>query len=228
MTCWRVERRLSAYLENAVAETERQQLRTHVVSCSGCTAKVQSQRQMRSTLRSLPRLAPPSDLATRLRVDASKERHTDRTPGSRLRRWRVNAKLTLDNLMKPIALPAAGGLCSALLLFGTLVPAFTLNRTMAEDVPLCDLNPSTSAALRTLAPFGFSYGDAEVDLKIDGHGRIVNFSILGGAGHEQDALRRSIENSLLFTTFTPATAYGVPVPASIRLSFTSSRIDVKG
>ncbi len=229
MTCWRVERRLSAYLENAVAETERQQLRAHVVSCSGCTAKVQSQRQMRSSLRSLPRLEPPSDLAIRLRVHASKERHTDRTPGSRLRRWRANAKLTLDNLMKPIALPAAGGLCTALLLFGTLVPAFTPSRIMVEDVPLCDLNPSTSPVLRTLAPFGFSsYGDAEVDLKIDGHGRIVNVSILGGTGHEQDALRRSIENNLLFTTFTPATAYGVPIPATLRLSFTSSRIDVKG
>ena len=228
MSCWNVERRLSAYLENAVSETERQQLRAHVLNCFGCTAKVQSQRQMRVSLRSLPRLVPPADLATRLRIHASKECRIDRTPGSRLRRWQVNAKLTLDNLMKPLALPAAGGLCSALLLFGTLVPAFTFNRAMVEDVPLCDLNPSTSPVLRTMAPLGFSYGDAEVDLKIDGHGRIVNFSILGGTGHERDALRRSIENNLLFTTFTPATSYGVPIPASLRLSFQSSRIDVKG
>jgi hypothetical protein len=159
---------------------------------------------------------------------ASKERQMDRTPGSGLRRWRDTTTLALQNLMKPIALPAAGGLAAALLLFMTLMPAVMFNRTSIEDVPLNDLTPSTAPTLKSLAPMGFQYGDAEVDLRIDDQGRIINYSIVGGSGHEQDALHRSIENTLLFTTFTPATAYGVPTSSKLRLSFRSSRIDVKG
>lgn len=228
MTCWKVERRIPAYLEQGVSESERHLLNSHFRKCSGCALKAESQRQVRTSLLSLPRLAPPKDLTMRLRVAASKERLKDRRPGSSIRRWESRTKLALNNLMKPIALPAAGGLCAALLLFMTLMPAFTFNRATIEDVPLNDLTPSTAPTLKSLAPMGFQYGDAEVDLRIDDQGRIINYSILGGAGHDQDSLHRSIENSLLFTTFTPATAYGVPTSSKLRLSFRSSRIDVRG
>lgn len=228
MQCWTVERRIPAYLDQGVSEGERQQLISHFRKCAACALKAESQRQVRTSLLSLPRLIPPSDLSVRLRVMASKERHMDRTPGSGLRRWRDRTRLALNDLMKPIALPAAGGLAAALLLFMTLMPAVTFNRTSNEDVPLNDLTPSTAPTLKSFAPMGFQYGDAEVDLRIDDQGRIINYSIVGVSGHEQESLHRSIENTLLFTTFTPATAYGVPTASKLRLSFRSSRIDVKG
>jgi hypothetical protein len=56
----------------------------------------------------------------------------------------------------------------------------------------------------------------------------VNYSIIGADGHTADQLRRSIENNLLFTTFQPATAFGLPIAGKIRISFRSSRIDVRG
>jgi hypothetical protein len=226
MKCWTVESRLPAYLENAVSESERFQLRLHVDDCAACAKKLEAQRRVPIALRSLPRLKPPSEFTYRLRVLASKERGTDRTPGAAFRRFRQDVRLTLDNLMKPIALPAAGGLFAAFLLFTTLVPAFTQYGKSLEDVPLCDLTPSTAPMLKTMAPIGFTDCDVDVDLRIDPQGRIVNYSIVGGTGHAD--LRRSIENNLLFTTFTPATAYGVPIPTTVRLSFRNSRIDVKG
>ena len=165
----------------------------------------------------------------RLRILASKEHLADRQSTSHLQTCFSKISLALDNLMKPVALPAAGGLCAALLLFMSLVPAFHTHRLSLEDVPLSDWAPPTEPTLRSVAPIGFSYGDAQVDLRIDEHGRLINYSIVGGQpGLETDALNRSIKNNLLFTTFRPATSNGVPISSTIRLSFQSSRIDVKG
>ncbi|MBV8817174.1 MAG: zf-HC2 domain-containing protein [Acidobacteriaceae bacterium] len=223
-----MESRLPAFLENAVSQSERLQLRSHVNGCPACAKKLEAQRHVPAALGSLPRLQPPSDLEIRLRVMASRERAVDRSPRGSFDRWRRNLILNIELMMKPLALPAAGGLCAALLLFMTMAPAFTQHRVSLEDVPLCDLTPSTAPMLRTMAPIGFTDGDSDVDvdLKVDDQGRIVNYSIVGGGLHSD--LRRSIENNLLFTTFTPGTAYGVPVPTTVRISFRSSSIDVKG
>jgi hypothetical protein len=181
---------------------------------------------MKAMVRSLPPKPAPADLQVRLQVLASRERTLDHRPGSRLRRWYLGLRLYVKNLMEPIALPAAGGLASAILLFMMLMPTFAVNRSLGSvDVPI---SLFTEPALKSLKPIGFHYGDAEVDLRIDSDGRLINYSIISGPGHEKDLLRHSIENTLLFTTFTPATAFGKPVSATLRLSFRSSSIDVKG
>ena len=194
---------------------------------TGKRQSLENQRSIRQALRSMPSRTPPADLTMRLRVSASRERARNALKKSHLRSWFEHVTLSLDNLMKPVALPAAGGLCAAILLFMILVPTFSGAFYMGSsiDVPT---GLSTGPTLKSLAPMGFHYGDAEVDLRIDEQGRIVNYSIVGGQGIEKDALRRSIENNLLFTQFTPATAFGIPITSTLRLSFRSSRIDVKG
>ena len=149
----------------------------------------------------------------------------DRRPGWRLRAMRTQVVSTIQDLMKPIALPAAGGTLATILLFMSLMPTFAQNPSGGSDVPI---GLFTEPALKTLKPIGFQYGDAVVDLRIDGQGRLINYSIVSGAGPESGEIRRSIENNLLFTTFTPATAFGIPVNSTLRLSFRSSHIDVKG
>jgi hypothetical protein len=142
-----------------------------------------------------------------------------------LKRWRDSFELNLQNLMRPLALPLVGGIFSAVLLFSALVPSFTQHQTPG-DVPT---GLSTQPLVKSMAPLGFmDTDDAVVDLRIDGEGRIVNYSIIGADGHTADQLRRSIENNLLFTTFQPATAFGLPIAGKIRISFRSSRIDVRG
>ena len=182
---------------------------------------------IRHALRSLPRRTPPAYLTTQLLVLASRERVRNTARKSRVGLSLVHLGLALDNLMKSLALPAAGGLCAAILLFMILVPTFSGAFYMgsAIDVPT---GLSTGPTVKSLPPIGFQYGDAEVDLRIDEQGRIINYSIVGGQGLEKDAIRRSIENNLLFTQFTPATAFGIPITSTLRLSFRSSRIDVKG
>jgi hypothetical protein len=67
-----------------------------------------------------------------------------------------------------------------------------------------------------------------VDLQLDDQGRFFDFTIVSAPGQQNEKLRRSIENSLLFTEFWPATTFGRGVAGTIRISFRSSRIDVRG
>jgi Putative zinc-finger len=227
MKCWTVQRRFSAYLDNSLPDKDALALRAHLRDCGACSQRSDGYRLTQRALRSLPYWTPPAELTMRLRIAASRELARNARWGLRFPAWASRLKLTLDNLMKPLALPAAGGLCAAILLFTILVPPFSgaFFLVSADDVPT---GLSTDPVLKSMAPIGFHYGDAEVDLRIDEQGRIVNYSIVGGQGLEKDAMRRSIENNLLFTQFAPATAFGVPVTGTTRLSFRSSRIDVKG
>lgn len=221
MDCLTVEKLISAYLDRTLDEPRSCPVSLHLSLCPRCAQKVGEQRRNRQRLRTLPRLAPPPELSVRLRVLASRERAKAARSRSR---WRDGLELAVSNLMRPLALPLAGGLCSTVVLFSMLVPAFTMpQRAVARDVPTVLF---TDVSVKSTAPIGFSFGEAVVDLRIDEQGRIVNYVIVDGDRHE--AFRRNIENSLLFTQFTPATSFGMPVSGTIRLTFRSSRIDVKG
>ena len=222
MDCQTVQLGISAHLDSAVSTEERREIVQHLGTCRKCAGESERYRQMREALRSLPQRTPPPDLVVRLRVAASKARV------NRFHGWRERFRLSLGSLMRPLALPAAGGLCSAVFLFSTLVPTFRAAFAMDNspgDVPTM---LTTEPTLKAMAPVAFFNGDAVVDLKIDDRGRIVNYSIVGAPGAASDQLRHSIENSLLFTEFWPATNFGRPIAGTIRISFRSSHIDVRG
>jgi hypothetical protein len=65
-------------------------------------------------LRHLPARTPPSGLRTSLRVLASKERQR---LISRQISWRDRLNLSITNMMRPLALPLAGGIFSTVALF---------------------------------------------------------------------------------------------------------------
>ncbi len=137
MECWSVKQRVSAYLDGAVPAEERLLLKSHLNACRECALESERYAQVRDKLRSLPKLTPPADLTTRLRVVASKVRTESFGGASPWRRWLDRVELSLHNLMRPLALPAAGGLCAAVFLFSTLVPTFQSAYAMSEsgDIP---------------------------------------------------------------------------------------------
>ena len=63
-------------------------------------------RKLSQALRSLPARVPPHGFTTSLRVVASRERVRP-SPRERLVYWLENARFTLNNLMRPFAVPAA-------------------------------------------------------------------------------------------------------------------------
>ena len=176
-------------------------------------------------LRSLPRRVPPQGFTSSLLVIASREQRR-RVYGRGLA-FLDRLHLFFDNLMRPLALPFAGGVFSTIVLFSMwLVPLYPLRGSDAFDVPS---SLTTEAAVKVTAPVSFDDADdVIVDVTIDGDGRMVDYKIVSGNIPNDQALRRSIAGVLLLTRFTPATSFGQPVEGSLRLSLRSSHIDVKG
>ncbi len=213
-------------MDDLVSAEEKREFKRHLNACRECSLESERYFELRSKLRSLPKAVPPADLTTRLRVVASKVRMEKlSTPWTR---WRDRLELSLRNLMRPLALPAAGGLCSAVFLFSTMVMPMFKSAFIFSDSGDIPTMLSTAPMLKYTAPIAFADRDAVVDLQLDDQGRIVNFSIVSAPGQNNDALRRHIENHLLFTEFWPATTFGRGVAGTIRISFRNNRIDVRG
>jgi len=191
-------------------------------------------RELGAALRALPRVTPPG-LTTSLRVLASRERQRRLT--ARLGRFgrltELSDRLSLwaSNLMRPIALPFAGGVFSAVVLFGVMLGStFPVHASASSDSDVPTML-TTSASIKGLGPIS-TWDDSEmvvVDVTLDDQGRMVDYAIVAGAAVLQDAaLRRKLENKLLFTEFVPATQFGVPTTSRLCLLVGTSHIDVKG
>ena len=135
--------------------------------------------------------------------------------------WAERARLVIDNLMRPLAVPFAGGLTSALFLFGMLVPYLGLLRDPANDKPTALY---TEASVESVADFGSrASDDTLLEVRVDGQGRMVDYSLLQGQ------MNSDVGNFLLFTTYTPATVFLQPAASRIVIRRTRrSGIVVKG
>jgi len=135
-------------------------------------------------------------------------------------------KLWTDNLMRPLAIPTAGGFASALVLFSAFASGITIPSVPGSaDVPT---GLYTEASVKSYLPLGFESGDVVVELTIDDQGRVVDYTLPNLPHTGSREAMRNIANHLLFTQFTPATSFGQPLAGKVRLWFRSSRIDVKG
>ena len=176
------------------------------------------------SLRSLPTRRPPASLRTSLRVIASRERQRllERRIG-----WRDRLQLFSTNLMRPLALPLAGGVFSTVALFSMwLVPTYPLRADDAFDVPTA---LSTDPTVFQTAPIGATSADIVVDVTVDDQGRMIDYAVVSGSATLTSAtLRKNLENRLLFTVFKPATQFGQPMSGKIRISLRTSEVDVKG
>lgn len=204
---------------------EQQQLRRHLLSCADCAEYSPETRKLRAALRAIPAPTPSGDLNLRLRVLASREA-SRRKQGTgrmqlvrRLQRW-------ADELMRPLAIPTAGGFASALLLFAMLAPSLAMraHSPAGEDIPT---GLYTEASVKSSLPFGYEGQDVLVEVYIDGSGHMVEYTIPFASAASPE-LRRSIENHLLTMVFNPATNFGQPIAGKIRVWFHTSRIDVRG
>jgi hypothetical protein len=175
-------------------------------------------------LRNLPARMPPSGLRTSLRVLASRERQRLL---SRQIDWRDRLNLFFTNLMRPLALPLAGGVFSTVALFSMcLTPMYPMRIDDSSDVPT---GLTTEAAVKLTAPISGSCGEVVVDVIVDEAGRMVDYKIVGGYNLLiTEQVRRSLENRLIFTEFKPVTQFGQPTSGKLRVYFRNSEIDVKG
>src|SRR5581483_10506869 len=128
MSCDKVQERVSSFLDRDISVAERENVLAHIGSCRGCADYLESQISVQMALRNLDRPAVPAQLTARLRVTASHERarrQARRTVATWLQSVYSRVELMFDNLMRPLAFPFAGGLVSAMMIFGLLVPSLT-------------------------------------------------------------------------------------------------------
>lgn len=226
MNCHSVQRSLSAFLDGWLTEAERRPMLQHLARCPDCALVFARMQRIRAALKTLPVRPAPPELTSILRVMASHYRAGrmyGTSPAAVFSYLADRARLFADNLMRPLALPFAGGVLSAIVLFSMFVPSIVFRRSYVNDVPIASL--SQEASVRSFAPFGFKEADFVLEVTVDPRGRMVGYSLRDGVMEDQE-LRRSIENNLLFTGFYPATTFGQPRSGKIVVSFSRKQIDI--
>ena len=183
MTCWSVHRRTTAYVDGRLRGTELAKVEAHLRRCSKCEMRLQDLGAVRLSLRELPEVKTPRSLRTSLRVIASQERKLIlEADGSRLLLLWNEWKFRVDQLMRPLTIPATGGFCSALLLFGSL--AFTIGNTtrgLAYEVPLMYSSNHIDA---NLVPVELRSGIV-LNMSLDGNGRITDYAFRNSSSSVQ-------------------------------------------
>lgn len=228
--CRLVRSRLGDLEDGALSPAARTDMAAHLKSCQACRGYVLAAEQTKQRLKRLPQRTAAPALSTALRVLASREafrRRETSSVGTRLMSWLKDLSFTFDNLVRPMALPMAGGSMTSaavfLMLLGMVSP-FQVHASSGADVPTVLF---TEARFKGMVGVDFSSDSIVVDLVIDEQGRVVDYEIAGALAQDA-AIRRSVAHILLYTEFEPALAFGQPVRGRVRLSFRADPIVVRG
>jgi len=227
MNCDKVRKTLSIVLGRGLGAFDG--IAQHLAQCQECSDYTREMSVIRGELRNLPMRMPPARLVTQLQVLASRE-HMRRISRGTLRAmmhfWAAELWFFFDNLMRPFALPFAGGLLSALFLFTMLAPGLPARRHISNDVLLSGIFGQSQAAFEALPPWGLGEDDVVVLVTVDRDGSVMDYSTI--PSNINTNMRNDIANMILFTKFQPATEFGMPVASQLLVSFRRDRINVKG
>jgi len=231
MDCQQIRLMLSAFQDGHVVESERRVVAAHLVRCGACSLQLGQLEMARQTLRAIPTRPAPIHLNYSLRAMASREAaHRRGYAGFRgwVRGFSERIILFANNLMRPLAVPAAGGLASAVFLFSMMMTNFQgIVRQPHNDVPI---SVATEPTVRSILVDLSDDAELTLDVFVDEQGRVIDYSFPDGYGTlKSSQMRRKLENTLLLTDFNPATSFGQPVSGWVKVKFVSvSEIDVKG
>jgi hypothetical protein len=196
---------------------------SHLESCRVCRREQAEMSVMRQGLKSLPQRGVSPLLAMKLRVMASRESSRQRRRVDLETRWNeflASAKLFFDNLLRPLAVPAAGGLLSSFFCFGLMLNSLHIGPTWQNDIPV---GLFTHVAVDEVSPFYAGGKDVIVQITVDANGAVSDWLPLGSATPEE---MQEIGNLVLYSTFTPATAFGQRVAGKILVGI--QHINIKG
>jgi hypothetical protein len=225
MSCHRVQNSISEFLDRRLGGDERIRVAQHLAECRECAAHLEELSSLRERLMSQPLAPVPQRLQTQLQVIASRQRarsNSTRTLPLALRTWACGARLTIDNLMRPLALPFTGGVFSALVLFSMLVPTLGSRPSVRNDVPI---GWYTAATLVEVAPF-INNDETVVELYIDDKGQAMDYSVQRGAVSPE--LQADLTKVMFSSRFTPATWFGQPTNGKVLVSFRRVHYVVRG
>ena len=222
MSCEKVQRQISSLLDRKLAAGEREGVLAHIESCRECNARAEALQSLRAELGKLSRPPIPEELRARLRVMASHE-HERRVArlslSARVSDWAGNARLFFDNLMRPLALPFAGGSLMALITFSLLVPSLSFPHNFGDQswfkppVPESTYVPGVvHSALIVRSDIVAPEGANAVELTIDEQGKVRDYSVVRGE------LTPDLQSIIMLPPpFRPATVLGLPIPSKVKV-----------
>ena len=228
MSCEHVQELISPLLDRRLPAGEREKVLAHLQVCRKCDERLEAAQNQRKALLRMDRVSVPAGLTAKLRVMASHERErrlATATLASRFRYWSARTELWFDNLMRPFALPFAGGLLSALVIFSVLVPSLSFPHNFGDEafftspdgeVVLVDSRGEPGYVQAgnldpRILPLNIAIPDNAnaVTLTVDENGKVCGWYLSRGK------LTPELLNVILFSQFKPATNFGLPTAAKV-------------
>jgi anti-sigma factor RsiW len=239
MRCTDIREVLAGYLDGALPEERdgfsRAAVTEHLSGCEDCRHELSRYQKLGQLMAQSGGVEPPATLGVEIRTALAHARERV-TFGDWLRRMRDRVELVRANSVAPIALPATGGLVAALLVFAVVLPFYAKASSLQTESGFSDELPAmvlAPARLETLAGFSAEgLGDASsvagvvvVEATVGVSGDVVDYRIL--AGPDDAAVRRTLDNILLLSRFSPQKSFGRPIPGG-RVVLSFSTVNVKG
>ena len=218
LDCTAAQELMSPFIDSMATPEEAECLKLHTSTCRPCQRQLRSLITMRSLLASLEKPETPEDLMLETRVRLSHERNKNVF---------VRIQTRLNNVLKPIAIPAIFGVSITVVFFGILLGCLSSNSTvMAQDRVPDEPVFTLYTPVRTTDPtmVRFASSDTQnwdeplmIETDIGNDGRVFDYRIISGPNSEE--VNQWIREVLSLAQFTPATSFGTPIESKIILSF---------
>jgi hypothetical protein len=210
-----IRHQFTSFLDDRCTREQLRSIRFHLDYCDACQAELDQEQALQAELRALPQRRVPAELALQMRVRVSQGLH---------HRLLSALWMQFDNVLRPLLLPASGGILTAIIFFGLIMGTQFVPPSTLPDVPLSLVTPPR---LRELPPIDFiNTGDQPVVLltQVDAGGRVMSYRVLSGEVSPEFA--HSLDRLIYFSVFDPATTFGRPTGGQVVLSL--RRINVRG
>jgi len=170
----------------------------------------------------------------KIKVAAAQAQATQDWRG-RWQRIKDRSEILLDNVFRPLTVPATGGFFSAIVIFvfvfHMMLPGITVQAD-PNDVPTALLRPAELISLSNMpASAEMQHPDVAlqhellVDVVVDAQGQMSTYEII--VGPDTPEMRHHLDQVLLFSRFRPMLSFGRPTPGGhVVLSF--SAVHVRG
>ncbi|HKV48955.1 MAG TPA: zf-HC2 domain-containing protein [Candidatus Acidoferrales bacterium] len=220
MNCHEAARHLPGYLDGGIEAQTQYHLREHLDSCYPCRRESEQYRLMSRALANLDSVAPPADLALQIRIRASKAPWK-----ATLHRIRSRVSVIFDNILAPLAIPATGGVLTALCVFVFILQSMLVGVPMGvveNDLPLNFVQPAYLESLGPIPAPTFEDG-LTLEATVNARGQEVDYRILSGPS--DSGVTRQLDQMLLLSRFRPRLTNGQPTNGGhVVLNFNAIRV----
>ncbi len=231
MDCKNALKLLNEYIDDSLGWQESEKIDRHLSLCGPCAGELQQFKSLRQLMRSLPRMEPPRDLDLRMKIEASKL-------ALPFEPWKMFARL--DDLLRPIAIPAVSGVVLTCLFFVPLLSFFFAGMNLnasGRDIPsgiFTEPRPQLlyNSQFVQFENFRMVKEPITLEAEVAQNGMVVDYTIL--TGPSDPATVKGLNQFLFFEAkIGPATLFGRPTQGRVILSLSfyptlSEKIDVVG